>query len=214
MNASPGIPEGKLIVLDDHQLFAHGLRLLISRRFPRCDVAVFTTIEAAKEELSRSRVEFLLVDPGVHRQEMAAFVADCLNDYPACRVVVLTLLTDLNVVKKYLEMGVVGYLSKTIDENELSIALLQMLQGNRYVSSDINSRLINTVIGREATLLSDREIEVLSLMVAGKPAQKIAEMLFISPHTVVAHRRKIMTKLQKKTTAELIQYAVSNNLIN
>lgn len=145
---------------------------------------------------------------------MAAFVADCLNDYPACRVVVLTLLTDLNVVKKYLEMGVVGYLSKTIDENELSIALLQMLQGNRYVSSDINSRLINTVIGREATLLSDREIEVLSLMVAGKPAQKIAEMLFISPHTVVAHRRKIMTKLQKKTTAELIQYAVSNNLIN
>lgn len=209
----PGVPEGKLLIVDEHQLFAQGLRLLITNRFPRCDVSVFSSIETARLELKRSPVSFLLVDPGAHRQEMTVFVSDCLIEYPRCKILILTLLTDLNLVKKYLEMGVVGYLSKTIDENELCIALQQTAHGNRYISSDINSRLINTVIGREATLLSDREIEVLSLMVAGKPAQKIAELLFISPHTVVAHRRKIMNKLQKKTTAELIQYAVSNNLI-
>ena len=107
---------------------------------------------------------------------------------------------------------VAGDWQKSVSVYELNLALERTYAGDKYVSSDLNGKLANSFFVSEQTSLTLKELEVLRLIAEGYKVDKISEMLFISPYTVMAHRRNIMKKLDLHTAAELVKYAFLNNL--
>ena len=116
-----------------------------------------------------------------------------------------------------LKAGAAGYLAKNSAPEELLKALCQILSGGRYVSAALTEKLILDLqvgsAGHPHDCLSDREYEVMRLIVSGWPLTQIADVLSLSVKTVSTYRTRLMAKLQIETNADLVRYAVEHGLV-
>jgi two-component system, NarL family, invasion response regulator UvrY len=117
---------------------------------------------------------------------------------------------------KAIKTGASGYLTKASAPEELISAVIKVSNGERYITSGlaeiITASYFDGTGGQPQDILSAREMEVIKLLAAGHKLNGIAEMLAVSPKTVSTYRSRILEKLNLKTTAEIIRYALNNNL--
>lgn len=206
------VPVCKIMLVDDHALMSIGMNELLKRMLPGCEVDYFATTEKAMAALKSSEYRFLLTDLMMPGQDVKAFIFSARKAYPDMVIMILSSLMDMNLVREYLTNGVDGYLSKSITEHELKQAFEATYNGKRYISSDLSSRLAASVFSNDNSTLTKKELEVLRLVAAGHNVKKIAEELYISPVTVMTHRRSILGKLGLHSAAELVKYAYDHNL--
>jgi len=133
-------------------------------------------------------------------------------------VLVLTQLAEDDSIERVLTAGASGYMSRDAVPEEFLKATRALLSGRRYVSPVLAERLALT-LGAEAEQhphdsLSDREVEVLYMIAAGKSVSQIAEELHLSVTTVSTHRLRTLRKMHMTNTAELIRYAVRSHLLD
>ena len=133
-------------------------------------------------------------------------------------VLILTMHSEEQHARRAFQAGAAGYLTKDSPREELAKAAHKVIEGGRYVSPSMAEML---VVGLERATdlplhhaLSNREFEVLRLIASGKTVSQIAGLLELSDKTVSTYRARILEKLRMKTTAELIHYAVRNNLVD
>lgn len=120
-------------------------------------------------------------------------------------------------VKRLLNMGVKGIVTKNCSEEEITNALNSVSNNNRFFCNKVLDLVIedqSEKTQREPANLSPREYEVLMLIAKGNTTNKIADQLFLSVHTVNSHRKNILKKLNVKSPAELISYAIQSGLVN
>ena len=113
-------------------------------------------------------------------------------------------------------MIVDNYILKESNKNDLIEAIKSVATGKKYYSNDVSVALINSLMTSDQNKdneLSERELEVLTYISSGLTNNEIGEKLFISGRTVETHRRNILSKLDVKNTAEMIRYAIRNNLV-
>ena len=123
--------------------------------------------------------------------------------------------------KKMTDMGAHGFLFKNSDKDELIKALESVVKNIPYYSASLRNDLISNVLFDETissldnkkALLTDREIEIIKLIVEGLSNKDIAEKLFISPRTVDTHRTNLMKKLDVNNVAGLVRYAIQHGFI-
>lgn len=120
-------------------------------------------------------------------------------------------------IQELLAMGIKGILTKNCCEEEIINGLRAVVQGNRFFCNNILDFLVENpekeVEDCEPTNLSRREYEVLQLIAQGKSTAQIADQLHLSVHTINSHRKNILKKLNLKTPAELIVYALDSGLV-
>jgi DNA-binding NarL/FixJ family response regulator len=206
------VPPCNILLVDDHALLSVGMSELLKRMLPGCEVDFYNTIERAKAALRSKKYSYLLSDLVMPGQEVKEFLYSTRQEYPELIILILSSLTDVNLLRDYLAKGINGYLSKTISEYELKQAFEATYNGNKYISSDLNSKLAANLYSIQNTPLTKKELEVLRLVAAGYNVNKIANELYISPVTVMTHRRSILSKLGLHSAAELVKYAYDNNL--
>lgn len=212
MTLSADIPTFKALLIDDHVLFGQGLRNLIKGMSPESEVTYNSNPDKAKEMLKTGGFEFLFSDlmiPGYNTKE---FISYCRKNYPALIIIIISSTMDINSIKEYFGLGINGFISKNVDHYELKMALEKTWQGEKYISSDLSGRVANSFFAEEKDELTKKELEVLRLVAAGYTVDKTAGVLFVSPYTIMAHRRSIMKKLDLHSAAELVKYAFENNL--
>ena len=120
-------------------------------------------------------------------------------------------------VQRLLNMGIKGIVTKDCSEEEITNALFSVSKNNRFFCNKILDLVIEEQDKREncePSSLSPREYEVLTLIAKGNTTIKIADQLFLSVHTVNSHRKNILKKLNVKSPAELIAYAIQSGLVN
>jgi DNA-binding NarL/FixJ family response regulator len=166
--------------------------------------------------LPEVEVDVLLLDlqmPGVSGPELVERVRALCPELP---VLVLTMHNEPAIVRRVLDLGVRGYLSKGCDIATLMTAVRTLAGGGRYVEPTLAQRM---VLGAStapndppAQRLSAREREVLSLIVAGVRLGEIADRLCLSAKTVSTHKMNLMHKLGVETNADLIRYALMHGL--
>lgn len=141
---------------------------------------------------------------------------DLTSHKPHLPVLFLSMFPEQQYAIRALRMGASGYLTKTSLPDELAAAITKVVAGGKYLSASLAEKLVDQLGGNAAQplyhTLSNREIEILRLIASGKKTRQIADQLFLSLSTIYTYRARILKKLRLENDAELIRYAIDNQL--
>lgn len=211
----------RIFIADDHAVFRSGLRALLEKE---SDIEVvgetgngFDTIRAVAE----TSMDVLILDvtmPGLNGPKVAKAV---LKEKPQLAIVVLTMHEDEYYLQELFRMGVRAYVLKKSTGTDVVQAIRAAQKGEQYIDPALAGLVISSYVGRQPKkpktdrldLMTPRELEVLTLLAYGHTNGEIAERLCISERTVESHRNNIMAKLEFKSRAELVRFAIENDML-
>lgn len=212
-------PRIRVLLADDHQIVREALKMVLAAE---CDiVAEAADGEQAAALAAQLKPQVVVMDlamPGIGGLAAAHRIR---KDAPACKVVVLSMYDDEEYVHEALgEAGVAGYVMKTDASAELLDAVRAAHAGRRYLSPSIApivlAQLRNPAHTGRASVprhLTHREREVLKLIGEGATTKEVAQRLGISAKTAQVHRENIKDKLDLRSTAAMVRYAIKHKLI-
>lgn len=139
------------------------------------------------------------------------------RERPRLPVLVLSMHGEEQYARRAFQAGASGYIMKNSPSAEVAAAIHKVANGGKYLSAKLGETLVASFDPHASLLpherLSQREFEVLRLLASGKAVSEIADMLSLSDKTVSTYRGRILEKLQLKTTADLVRYALEHSLI-
>ena len=205
----------RVLLADDHQIVAEGLRSLLETEF---DIIGMVSDGRALVEATRQlRPEVIVADISMPLLNGIEATRQVKRVAPKTRVIVLTMHADATYATRAIEAGAAGYVLKHSATAELITAILEALQGRVYVSPRIANALPRVLLGRQQPQddppLTPRQREVLQLLAEGYSAKEIAAILGISSRTAEFHKYRMMEMLKVNTGAELIRYAIGHGII-
>jgi DNA-binding NarL/FixJ family response regulator len=210
----PGAALRKHVLLaDDHDLVRGGIQALIEL-LP--DVEVVAEASSGEELLALvASVEADLVITDIHMPGMDGLeaVAQIRRRDPAIRILVLSMYDGADFVQRAVANGANGYLMKNAAPSELQHAVQTMLTTGSYFNAKAARLLMEKVDSCTDDGLTDRQVEILSLLASGLSSKEIAFRLELSPKTVDVHRARIMERLGVRDVASLTRYAVRRGLV-
>src|SRR5690554_2942274 len=208
----------KVFLVDDHNLFLNGLRLLLTT------TQMFDVVGEASNGLEFME-RFQEADPDVVLMDISMPVMDgveasrrALEIDPDLKIITLSMYGDQEYYTRMLEIGVRGFVLKDSDIQEVKSAITTVAEGGNYFSQPLLRGLIlarkeNPPTEQEDDQLSERELEVLLEICQGLSNNEIADKLFISKRTVEKHRANVLLKTGCKNTASLVVFAIKNHLV-
>jgi DNA-binding NarL/FixJ family response regulator len=208
----------RVLIADDHAILRRGLKEILVREL---EAVICGEAEDAQQVLAQvQNHEWDLVILDITMPGRSGL--DALKDMKALRpklpVLVLSMHPEDQYGKRILRAGASGYMNKESAPEELIKAIRKVLAGGLYVSPFLAEKLafdLSENAGKPIhEILSDREFEVLRMIASGKTVSQIAEELHLSVATVSTYRARILEKMNMTTTAELMHYALRNQLVD
>ena len=199
-----------IAILDDHQIVIDGLKLLLENEINMSVVLESNNGFSLLEKLKKfpERIDILLLDlmmPEIDGYEAALLLN---KEFPEIKVIILSMNNDGKIVSNLMKNAELkGFLSKSVNKNELVKAITLVSSGETYFSVEILSEVRNYERqAREGKLLSltDREIEIIKLIDKGLSNKEISNQLFVSEQTVSTHRKNIFRKTGTKNVPNLL----------
>lgn len=212
-------PPIKLLLADDHRLITDGIYSLLENEWPIEKIFTVNNGKDAVNTVLSQEIDCVIMDinmPGLNGLEATKMIKKAK---PNVKIIIISMMSDVAIVTKMLRVGAEGFMNKNSDKKEILLAINKVMNGEKYISPEINSNLINQIaksqiqIEETEKVLSSREIEIIKLIAEGNTNKEIAEKLFLSTLTVNTHRKNILSKLQIKNTASLIKFAIESKLI-
>jgi two-component system, NarL family, response regulator NreC len=200
-------------LVDDHHLIREGLRLVLQGIEGFEIVGDAADHEAARDLVAALRPDVLLMDLTFPEGDALPLLRSLRVQYPAVRMIVLTMHGDPETVRQALAAGAAGYLVKGAKSLELVEAIRAVARGDRYLHSSVTGAIVeDSIRWFETGTISSREREVLSLLASGQTPAQIARSLDISIHTVRRHIANMSDKLGIHGTNALTRYAIHRGL--
>jgi DNA-binding NarL/FixJ family response regulator len=208
----------KILLVDDHRLIREGIEAYLENDNRYEVVGDAAHGIEAMEILEKIDVDLILTDISMPHMDGIELAKNVNKKYPEIKVVALTMFNDNLNIKKILNSGATGYVLKNCSADELKKAINMVMEGQNYYSPEVTETIMNALNKRRSSELdvplTEREKEVLKLIVKEYTNQEIADELFISLRTVDAHKRNLLEKTGAKNIAGLVVYAINNNLID
>ncbi|MDX2303059.1 MAG: response regulator transcription factor [Microscillaceae bacterium] len=208
----------KIFLVDDHRLIRTGLKKLIAQKEGMEVVAEFSLANQVISEIPRYNPDIVICDINLPDGDGLALSCEIKEKFPLVKVMILSMHKEKSYILRAVQANVDGYMHKDIFEQDLLDGILRVYQGDRYFSKEIAQIIINNLYGKTTdsqvlTDLTSREKEVLKLITEGFKNREIADKLFISTKTVDKHRANLLQKLNARNTAELVKYAIQQNMV-
>jgi DNA-binding NarL/FixJ family response regulator len=212
----------KVLIADSNFIALNGLRTILGKQK---DLVI--TGEARNEEELLEHIKLFAPDVVVIDYTSSGFSIDsvpsALRLFPSVKFVAVTPEQSAQTLVDALRGGVSSYIKKDCDISEIVDSVQETFKGKRFFCGQILETIhranidVNDIdfdaLSCEPLTLSEREMEIITLIAEGHTNTQIAEMLFLSAHTVNTHRKNIMGKLGVKNTAGIVMYAVKTNLV-
>jgi len=204
----------KILIVDDHPLMREGLRGTINRE---PDLMICGEAENAQQAISafqKLAPDLALVDITLAGKSGLELVKDLKAIHPAAVILAISMHDESLYAERMLRAGASGYITKQQPPDELVKAIRQVLDNHVYVSKELSENLLRRFSAKPQAnqspmeVLTDREFEVFQLLSQGKSPKEIAGQLHITAKTVAVHGANIRQKLNLKSTAHLIRFAV------
>ncbi|NNF34922.1 MAG: response regulator transcription factor [Saprospiraceae bacterium] len=211
----------KVTVIDDHNLFADGVKkLLEGNQHIEC-LDTFNSFRSFISSGRKKEYDVILLDINLDDENGIDVCASLKRLHPGVKVIALTMISEVSVIQKMINNGADGYLLKNVDQEELVESISIVMKDEMYLTSKIKN-----IIGNASSIevsekendrllptLSRREKQVLVLIIKEFTTQEIADHLKIGFSTVETHRRNIGIKLGARNTAGIVRIALENKLI-
>jgi two-component system invasion response regulator UvrY len=208
----------KLCIADDHVLIREGLKKILKEAPDMNVICEAGDGRELMECLKAQSIDIVILDISLPGKSGLELLKDIKQDYPQIPVLILSMHPEDRFAVRALKAGAAGYVTKEGAAQELIQALRKVIQGRKYVSPTLAEKLATELdIASDRPpheSLSDREYQVLCLIASGKTVKEISGELFLSVSTVNTYRTRILEKMNMKTDAELIRYAIQNHLVD
>jgi DNA-binding NarL/FixJ family response regulator len=204
------------LLADDHSLVLMGIRKLLEKQVDL--VGVVGDGQALVNAVRENDVDVVLLDISMPLLNGIEAARQIRKISPKTKLIFLTMHADRDYVMEALRLGASGYLLKWSAEGELGVAIQTVLRGGTYLTPALPREMTELLTERAAELpkhpgyLSARELDVLRLVIQGKSAKEIGDVLHLSAKTVEFHKYRMMKKLGLHTTIELAKYAMERQL--
>ena len=213
--SNAGSDKTRVLIVDDHPLLRQGITRLINAEK---DLMVCGEADEAPKTLdaiTASKPGIVILDISLKGASGIEVLKNIRARYPKLPVLVLSMHDEVVYAQRALKAGASGYIMKHEAMEKVLIALRRALSGEIYLSDRLGARMLNQLVGGRTTPnispieeLSDRELEVFSLIGQGHGTRPIAEKLHLSVKTIESHRAHIKEKLNLKSAAELVHHAI------
>jgi two-component system response regulator NreC len=201
------------MLVDDHAVVRAGIRLLLDSQTSMSVVAEASSAEEALQVSLDRDPDLIVTDLTMDGLRGAAVIEAFAERFPNARILVLSMVDSPSDVRRAIDAGARGYMLKGAAAAELPDAIARIMNGERYVQPALGAMLAGKARTTSnhadpVAALTEREREVLDLLVLGHTNVEIASLLFLSPRTVETHRASIQRKLGVKSRADLVRFAL------
>jgi NarL family two-component system response regulator LiaR len=195
-------------VVDDHNLFREGLRLLLSKLTFVGSIHEASDGQEFIDNLLQTNPDIVLIDIEMPVLNGIKATQKALEMLPDLKIIALSMYADESYYTQMIEAGAKGFLLKNSNFGQVQRAICDVYEGNSFFSQEIMDGLIRNInrkkIIRHGTNLTDREVEILFYICKGLSNQEIADQLILSKRTVDKHRENLLLKTGSKNTASLV----------
>ena len=209
----------KIYIVDDHPMVIDALKGYLEDESKYLIVGTASHGKAALEQLGQIDVDVVLTDIQMPQMDGIELTRELIGKGLQPKVIALTMFNEPQLIKRMLQAGVMGYVLKNSSMQEIEKAVTEVASGRQYYSPEVTDVIMNKLRGTPLktplagnTPLTDRELEILHLILKQNSNQEIAERLFISSRTVEAHKRNMLEKTGSKNVAGLVLYAIDHQL--
>ena len=207
----------KILVADDHAIVRRGVIQILNDEFPTATIVDVSNAEDLLHHTLTGTWDIVITDLSMPGRSGLDALKQIRISKPSLPVLVLSMYAEEQYAIRVLKAGAAGYLNKEAAPDELVNAVRQILAGGKYITAFIADAMLSSNQSLNSDLpphqaLSDRELEVMRLIGAGKSVSEIAEILLLSVTTVSTYRSRILAKLQLKNNAAITLYVLENKL--
>jgi two-component system invasion response regulator UvrY len=206
----------RILIADDHAIVIKGLQQLILEEYPSAQIGEAHDADELVKKAMFEDWDLVICDLNMPGRSGLDALKQIKQVVPKLPVLIMSMYPEDQYALRVLKAGAAGYLSKTSIHNELTKAIDTTLKGRKYITPGIAEKLLEEYqadINKPLhELLSDREFEVFKQIAAGKSVSEIAVELSLSPNTISTYRSRILEKMNLKTNADLVKYALEKNL--
>lgn len=208
-----------VVVVEDHELVAEGLRRVVAEQPGLEVVAVLSSGDALLAYLATNPApDVCTVDlsmPGTSGLELVRLLHD---GHPSIRQLVCSANASAEVAVRCLRAGATGFISKFRPQADFVAALVRVARAERYIDADLMSDVLSRLTTEPSPTvrherLSEREYDVMVSLARGQSIKDIAAAMFLSPKTITTYRTRVLAKLEVRSNAEITAYALRYSLI-
>jgi DNA-binding NarL/FixJ family response regulator len=208
----------KILIVEDHKILCESLALLVGTIDGVEVIGKTANGRDALLFLEKQIPDLIMTDIGMPIMNGIELTLKVRALYPAIKMLVLSVSEEGETIKDALRAGAMGYIFKSAEKEELEAAIFNLAKGKRYyndLAMDKLAEIQHEEMANELPKveLSQREIEVLKLIVAEMSGTEIAEKLFISPSTVETHRKHLFQKIGVNSSVGLVKFAIKFGII-
>lgn len=211
----------RILLVDDHAIFLKGLGMMLNECNEFKVVGEAFNGQEFLSLLDKVIPDVVLMDIKMPLMNGVEATIKAMEKYPELKIIALTMFGEHKYLRQMAEAGAMGFIQKNVNREELENAIHAVCNGQTYFSPEMMADIAQWKINPGSGVfldklnehLSDRELDVLKLIVNGLSTQEIAEKLFISPRTVEGHRANLIAKTATRNVVDLVICAIRNHLV-
>lgn len=207
----------KVFIADDHDVVRQGIKTIISDTSDLSVVGEAENGEEALKIISGLDVDVVIMDYDMPKKNGLDTLIELKTIRPKLPVIILSVFPEDHYGIRFLKAGASGYLGKSNVTHQLVEAIRRVTNGGKYISPNLADKLVSELNHDSDKFphenLTDREFQVFHLIATGKRLKAIAEELHLSVNTISTYRSRILDKMEMGSNADIIHYAITNELI-
>jgi len=209
----------KFLLIDDHKIIREGLKQILLMHFPSATFDEGASAEDVIKNISASDYDLVICDLSMPGRSGLDVLKQVKETKPKVPVLILSMHPDEHYAVRAIKAGAWGYVNKSDGAEVLIPAVQRILHGRKFIPDDLAQRLADNLTADDTSEdrlhenLSSREFDIFKLLVEGKSISEISQQLSLGMSTVSTHRARILSKMNMRSNAELVKYAIQNNLI-
>ncbi|MGV3527933.1 MAG: response regulator [Flavisolibacter sp.] len=207
----------RFLLVDDHAVIRTALKIILQNMYGPVEAEEAHDGDSALEKLKQDKFSMIILDVSMPGTDSFNLVDNILARQPDAKILMFSMNPEEVYARRYLQMGVKGYLKKDAPEPEIRKAIDTVLNNKRYISSSLAESLVNNVFeqtqGNPFDHLSPREFEICQHLVKGDSVGDISRKLHLNTSTISSHKGKIFQKLGVHNQIELNKLATAFNIV-
>lgn len=197
----------QFLLADDHHIVRTGLSLIIKDEFSNAVIDECSNGDCVWKKVQQTEYDLVILDITMPAMDSLRLLKNIFNLRPEQKVMIFTMSPVAVYAKKYLALGVKGFINKEAEPAEVRLGIVSILNNRKYLGSDMMHLLSEEQTGGQTNSpfdsLSIRELEIMNLLIEGKNVSEIAALLFVHISTVSTHKANIMAKLHVTNVVDL-----------